>query len=37
LTFTTRDDFGNEGIVDSMQIAEYLHDDPVFQAKNLTV
>jgi hypothetical protein len=20
-----------------MQIAEYLHDDPVFQAKNLTV
>jgi hypothetical protein len=35
--FTTRGDFGNKGIVDSMQIAEYLHNDPVFQAKNLTV
>ena len=36
-SFTTRDDFGNEGTADGLEIAEYIHHDLGFQALNKTV
>jgi hypothetical protein len=35
--FTTRDDFGNEGQAEGIEIADYIHHDPGFQNANKTV
>ena len=35
--FTTRDDWGNEGMMEGVQICVYAHEDPNFQAANQVV